>query len=230
MTSGERHKETILIVEDDEAMARLVKTYLEREGYDVHIADTGPAAIAMAQSVRPHLVLLDLMLPIRSGLEVCRAIRSQSDVPIIMVTARRGEEDRLSGFAEGADDYVVKPFSPQELVARVGAVLRRHHHTPMEPIQLGPIFMDIGRREVRVDGVSIPLRHREFDLLAYLVVHAGEVSSRADLLDHVWGYSFDGDERTIDTHVRRVREALGPAGGMLKTVWGVGYRLAPETE
>jgi two-component system response regulator RegX3 len=222
------HKETILIVEDDEPLARLVGTYLEREGYSVLIATAGDEAIATAQETRPDLVLLDLMLPVHSGLEVCRALRSQSDVPIIMVTARRAEADRLSGFAEGADDYVVKPFSTRELVARVGAVLRRHHHLPMEPVSIGRLSIDMEKREVRVAGETISLRQREFDLLAYLAVHAGKVCSRADLLDHVWGYDFDGDERTINTHVRRLREALGPAGDMLRTVWGVGYRLESE--
>ena len=209
-------------------MAQLVRTYLEHEGYSVHTADTGAAAIALAQSVRPNLVLLDLMLPLTSGYEVCKTLRAQTDVPIIMVTARRSEADRLRGFAEGADDYVVKPFSPRELVARVGAVLRRHHRTPVEPMRVGPLSIDVLRREARVDGTMVPLRQREFDLLAYLAAHAGLVCSRADLLDHVWGYSFSGDERTIDTHVRRIREALGPTGGMLQTVWGVGYRLAAD--
>jgi DNA-binding response OmpR family regulator len=221
-------RESILIVEDDRAMAELVRTYLEHEGYRVDVAETGEEAIELAQRSRPNLILLDLMLPFRSGFEVCRALRSQIDVPIIMVTARRAEADRLRGFAEGADDYVVKPFSPRELVARVGAVLRRHYHAPMEPAQVGPLSVDTRRREAWVNGNAIGLRQREFDLLAYLAAHAGEVCSRADLLDHVWGYSFEGDERTVDTHVRRVREALGPAGSLIRTVWGVGYRLAPD--
>ncbi|HEX6509086.1 MAG TPA: response regulator transcription factor, partial [Chloroflexota bacterium] len=194
----------------------------------VHGADSGPEAIQLVQSVRPNLVLLDLMLPLMSGYEVAKTLRTKMDVPIIMVTARRSEADRLRGFAEGADDYVVKPFSPRELVARVGAVLRRHQHTPAEPMQVGSLSVDVLRREARVDGTLMPLRQREFDLLAYLAAHAGQVCSRADVLDHVWGYSFNGDERTIDTHVRRLRDALGPAGSMLQTVWGVGYRLAAE--
>jgi two-component system phosphate regulon response regulator PhoB len=211
-------------------MAQLLSTYLEREGYEVEIANAGDEAIAAAQHSMPDLVLLDLMLPVHSGLDVCRALRTQSDVPIIMVTARRAEADRLSGFAEGADDYVVKPFSPHELVARVGAVLRRHHHTPMDPVSVGPLSIDMRRREVQVDEVQVSLRQREFDLLAYLAVHAREVCSRADLLDHVWGYSFHGDERTIDTHVRRLRDALGSAGSLIHTVWGVGYRLAEDED
>jgi DNA-binding response OmpR family regulator len=225
-----KRKELVLIVEDDRAMAELVRTYLEHEGYQVQTADTGDEAVEIAQRVRPNLVLLDLMLPFRSGFDVCRALRSRTDVPIIMVTARRAEADRLRGFAEGADDYIIKPFSPRELVARVGAVLRRHHHSPMEPVSVGPLAMDLRRREVHVDGVLVTLRQREFDLLAHLAGRAGEVCSRADLLDQVWGYSFEGDERTVDTHVRRVREALGPASNLLRTVWGVGYRLAHDEE
>jgi DNA-binding response OmpR family regulator len=225
-----KRKELVLIVEDDRAMAELVRTYLEHEGYQVQTADTGDEAVEIAQRVRPNLVLLDLMLPFRSGFDVCRALRSRTDVPIIMVTARRAEADRLRGFAEGADDYIIKPFSPRELVARVGAVLRRHHHSPMEPVSVGPLAVNVRRREVHVDGVPVALRQREFDLLAYLASRAGEVCSRADLLDQVWGYSFEGDERTVDTHVRRVREALGPASNLLRTVWGVGYRLAHDEE
>src|SRR5947209_9875816 len=142
-------------------MAELVRTYLEHEGYSVKIFDTGARAIAAAQRSRPSLVLLDLMLPERSGLDVCRTLRAHTDVPIIMVTARRAEADRLQGFAEGADDYVVKPFSPKELVARVGAVLRRHQHTPSEPLLVGPLSVDVQRREVLVSGVAVSLRQRE---------------------------------------------------------------------
>src|SRR4051794_35483792 len=209
-------------------MAGLVRTYLEHEGYGVHTADNGATAIELAQTVRPNLVLLDLMLPLTSGYEVCTTLRAQSDVPIIMVTARRSEADRLRGFSEGADDYVVKPFSPRELVARVGAVLRRHQHTPVEPMQIGPLVVDVLRREARFQGTTVPLRQREFDLLAYLAAHAGQVCSRAALLDHVWGFGFSGGERTIDTHVRRIRDALGPAGSMVRTVWGVGYQLVAD--
>lgn len=225
MGERERHSERVLIVEDDQAMGQLVRTYLDQDGYQVEIAETGEAAIAQIQERRPDLILLDLMLPLRSGFEVCQALRAQTDVPIIMVTARRAEADRLRGFAVGADDYVIKPFSPRELVARVGAVLRRHHHTPIEPMVVGPLAIDVQRRQVRVNGEPVVLRQREFDLLAYLAARAGSVCSRADILDHVWGYTFDGDERTIDTHIRRLREALGPAGGRIRTVWGVGYQL-----
>lgn len=216
---------TILIIEDDSEMARLVQTYLEHAGYTVRYAETGEEGIEYVQQERPHLILLDLMLPFRSGWEICRALRVRTNVPIIMVTARCTEDDRLRGFAEGADDYVTKPFSPRELVARIGAVLRRNHSPITQSIELGPLSIDPSGREAFVAGKQISLREREFDLLLYLALHPNAVCSRSDLLDHVWGYDFAGDERTIDTHVRRVREALGEAGTLLKTVWGVGYKL-----
>jgi DNA-binding response OmpR family regulator len=222
------HGLTVLVVEDDHAMSELIRTYLEHAGYRVAVAETGEEGIELAQSAMPHLILLDLMLPLRSGWETCRALRARADVPIIMVTARRAEEDRLRGFAVGADDYVIKPFSPRELVARVGAVLRRHHATAVQPLTVGPLTVDPRRREARLDGRPVSLREREFDLLAYLAGHAGEVCSRADLLDHVWGYDFEGDERTIDTHVRRLRDALGPAAALVHTVWGIGYKLSVD--
>lgn len=228
----ERHGTTVLIIEDDRQIAHLVRTYLEHAGYQVVLTETGEEGMAVVQQVRPQLILLDLMLPLCSGWEICRALRARIDVPVIMVTARRTEEDRLRGFAEGADDYVVKPFSPRELVARIGAVLRRYQHQPltMQVIEIGSLLIDPRARLVRVEGKPVTLREREFDVLLYLAVHAGEVCSRADLLDHVWGYDFEGDERTIDTHIRRLREALGSAGALLRTVWGIGYRLVREEE
>lgn len=206
-------------------MGTLIRTYLEHEGYAVETAETGEEGIELIQQINPHVVLLDVMLPVTSGWDVLRTLRSRSSVPVIMVTARRAEEDRLRGFEQGADDYVVKPFSPRELVARVGALLRRHNPSSGEPMVIGPIAIDPQRREVRVGGEIVTLREREFDLLAFLASRQGAVCSRAELLDHVWGYDFTGDERTIDTHVRRLREALGSAGPMLRTVWGIGYRL-----
>ena len=224
----ERHNNsalTMLIVEDDLAMAGLVRAYLEHAGYAVLVAETGEEGIELAQRHHPHLILLDLMLPLLSGWETCRAIRARADVPIIIVTARRAEADRLRGFAEGADDYVTKPFSPRELVARIGAVLRRQKIAPSQILTYGRVHIDPMGREVLVDGRVVTLSEREFDLLVYLALHAGEVCARSTLLDHVWGYDFTGDERTIDSHVRRLREALGPAGTQVHTVWGIGYKL-----
>lgn len=228
MNEQEGRGMTILIIEDDREMARLVQTYLEHAGYQVVHVETGEEGIEYTQRIRPHLILLDLMLPLHSGWDVCRALRTHTNVPVIMVTARRSEDDRLRGFAEGADDYVTKPFSPRELVARVGAVLRRNRPVAAQSIDTGLLKIDVAKREASVSGKNVVLREREFDLLLYLALHSGEVCSRADLLDHVWGYDFAGDERTIDTHVRRVREALGTAGYMLKTVWGIGYRLTAD--
>lgn len=219
------HGKTVLVIEDDPAMGSLIHTYLEHEGYAVEVAETGEQGIELLRRSTPHVVLLDLMLPVTSGWEVLRTLRLRSDVPVIVVTARRAEADRLRGFEGGIDDYVIKPFSPRELVARVGAVVRRYHVHSGEPMVIGPLAIDPRRREVRVDGLLVTLREREFDLLAYLASRLGTVCSRAELLDRVWGYEFTGDERTIDTHVRRVREALGSAGSMLSTVWGIGYQL-----
>ncbi|GHP00049.1 DNA-binding response regulator [Reticulibacter mediterranei] len=216
---------TILIIEDDREMARLVRTYLEHAGYTVEHTETGEEGVACTQRIHPHLILLDLMLPLRSGWEICRVLRASTSAPIIMVTGRGTEDDRLRGFAEGADDYVTKPFSPRELVARIGAVLRRNHPVVTHIIETGSLKIDPAQRTVFVENKNVALREREFDLLLYLALHPNVVCSRADLLDHVWGYDFAGDERTIDTHVRRVREALGPAGSLLKTVWGIGYKL-----
>ncbi len=215
----------ILVVEDDPVMADIIRGALEHAGYRVIVAETGEEGIAQAQHLGPHLVLLDLMLPLRSGWETCQALRVRADVPIIMVTARRSEDDRLRGFAEGADDYIVKPFSPRELVARVGAVLRRRAPRIGHPVTVGPLTLDPRRREVRVNGEVVSLRLREYELLAYLCSRLDMACPRADLLDHVWGYDFTGDERTLDTHVRRLREALGPAHRLIRTVWGVGYML-----
>ncbi|MGH2443323.1 MAG: response regulator transcription factor [Chloroflexota bacterium] len=220
---------TVLIIEDDSAMANLIRTYLEHEGYAVETADTGDQGIEAIQRISPQVVLLDLMLPGASGWEVLNMVRSRSDVPIILVSGLRGEEDRLRGFELGADDYVMKPFSPRELVARVRAVLKRINPGSAEALVVGPLSIDPLKREVRVNGALITLREREFDLIAYLCSRQGTVCSRAELLDRVWGYDFTGDERTIDTHVRRVREALGEPGGMVKTVWGIGYQLVDPT-
>lgn len=229
--ANEGRGRTVLIIEDDSETARLMRTFLERAGYSVVQAETGEEGIDLAQHRTPQIIILDVMLPLRSGWETCRALRARLSVPIIMVTARRAEDDRLRGFAEGVDDYVTKPFSPRELVARVGAVLRRAERAEsLDTVSIGELKVDMRRREVRLEGTVLPLRLREFDLLAYLVSRAGEVCSRADLLDHVWGRDFEGDERTIDTHIRRIRDALGDAGRVIQTVWGIGYRVSDHAD
>jgi DNA-binding response OmpR family regulator len=221
---------TILVVEDDPHIADLVDMYLRREGYRVLLAEDGSAALAKARQEPPRLVILDVGLPGGiDGLEVCRRLRAaDSAVPVLMLTARDGEVDRILGLELGADDYVTKPFSPRELVARVKAILRRAEAKPEAPspvLHAGDVEVDTARREAIVGGAVVALTAREFDLLHYLAANPGLVLSRRQLLDGVWGPDWVGDERTVDVHVRQLRKKLGD-GFPLATVWGVGYRLS----
>ena len=221
---------TIVVVEDDPAIADVVDLYLRREGHRVLRASDGEAALALIGSAAPALAILDVGLPEGpDGFEVCRRLRASprtAELPVILLTARDDEVDRVVGLELGADDYVTKPFSPRELVARVKAVLRRTAGGPARPlvITVGRVEVDLGRREARVDGTGVPLATREFDLLAHLARHAGLALSRRQLLDGVWGEGWVGDDRTVDVHVRQLRRKLGEALD-LATVWGVGYRL-----
>jgi two-component system response regulator MtrA len=223
---------TIVVVEDDPNIADLIDLYLRREGHRVISVGTGAAALDALQREVPRLVVLDVGLPGgMDGFEVCRRIRATSAVPVLMLTARDEEIDRVLGFELGADDYVTKPFSPRELAARVKAILRRSEAAPAAPdvIDLGSVKVDLGRREVRVAAgdappAPVPLAAREFDLLAFLARNRGLVLSRQQLLDGVWGAGWYGDERTVDVHVGQLRRKLGPALD-LRTVWRVGYRL-----
>ncbi|TML61183.1 MAG: response regulator transcription factor [Actinobacteria bacterium] len=219
---------TIVVVEDDHNIADLLELYLRREGYRVVQAETGEDGLAAVHDQRPRLVVLDIGLPGGvDGLEVCRRLRSTTDVPVIMLTARDEEVDRVLGLELGADDYVTKPFSPREVVARVKAILRRAEGSGREPadvIAIGTVEVDAARREARVAGRPIALATREFDLLRYLAENRGLALSRQQLLDGVWGPGWYGDERTVDVHVRQLRKKLGD-GLPLATVWGVGYRL-----
>ena len=220
---------TIVVVEDDPNIADLLDMYLRLAGYRVIQADTGEKGMAAIERERPKLAILDVGLPgIMDGLDVCRAIRAKSQLPIMMLTARDGEIDRVLGLELGADDYVTKPFSPRELVARVKAVLRRAEGPvrgeKAEQLTVGEIEVDLARREVRVKGSEVSLAAREFDLLAHLADNPGLVLSRQQLLDAVWGAGWFGDERTVDVHVRQLRKKLGD-DLPLKTVFGVGYRL-----
>ena len=218
----------IVLVEDDPSIADLVDLYLRQAGYRVYQAADGERGLEVVQTRSPALVILDVGLPGGlDGLDVCRRLRSTTDVPIIMLTARDGEIDRVLGLELGADDYVTKPFSPRELVARVKAILRR----AAGPTRVGPavlraggVEVDTGRREARVDGEPVALAAREFDLLQHFAEHPGLALSRRQLLDGVWGPDWYGDERTVDVHVRQLRKKLGDALP-LTTVWGVGYRL-----
>jgi len=222
--------ERILIVEDEINIATPVKTYLERAGFDVAHALTGTAALQMLEETPPNLVVLDLNLPDIDGLEVCRRIRALSQVPIIMVTARDDDIDKIVGLEVGADDYLTKPFNVRELVARVKAILRR---APVTARQVGGILthgavsIDRSRHEVRVADELIQLAPKEFDLLWALLEERGHVLTRDQLLENVWGYSFAGDTRTVDVHVRQLRRKLGDACPIV-TVWGVGYKVGDD--
>ncbi|CAB4825971.1 MAG: response regulator [Actinobacteria bacterium] len=218
----------IVVVEDDPNIADLVELYLRRDGYRVHQAPDGETALKTIRDRQPKLLILDLGLPGRvDGLEVCRQVRATSDVPIIMLTARDDEVDRVLGLEMGADDYVTKPFSPRELVARVRAILRRAEGpkpTGAAVHTMGAVEVDTGRREARLNGVPVALATREFDLLQYLAEHQGLALSRRQLLDGVWGADWIGDDRTVDVHVRQLRKKFGDLLS-LDTVWGVGYRM-----
>jgi DNA-binding response OmpR family regulator len=223
----------VLIVEDEPMVAEVVERYLRRDGYDVHIAEDGPAALAEFARFRPDLVVLDLMLPKLDGREVCRRIREQAETPVIMLTARGEEIDKLIGLELGADDYVTKPFSPRELAARVKAVLRRAGRQPAATngvLRFDALRIDQRSRTVEDARGPIQLTAREFDLLCYLAAHPGQVFSRAQLMDAVWDYDFIGDGSTVTVHMRRLRAKLevDPSRPRyLKTVWGVGYKFEP---
>ncbi|MCU1430799.1 MAG: two component transcriptional regulator, winged helix family [Actinomycetia bacterium] len=216
----------MVVVDDEPNIADLVELYLEREGFRVQKAGTGGAALQAVAEHRPRLVVLDVGLPDMDGLEVCRRLRQTSQVPVIFLTARDGEIDRVLGLELGADDYVTKPFSPAELVARVKAVLRRSDGTasPSEMVQAGGVTIDIGRREVVVDGEVVAFTTKEFDLLRFLAERSGLALSRQQILDGVWGYDWFGDARTVDVHIAQVRKKVGDAL-QISTVRGVGYRL-----
>ena len=217
---------TVVVVEDDQNIADLVEMYLRQEGFRVVQAGTGERAIEAVRDNRPRMVILDVGLPGgMDGLEVCRRLRAGGDVPILMLTARDGEIDRVLGLELGADDYLTKPFAPRELVARVKAILRRTDGPRNADVLLaGDVEVDVKRREARRHGEVVPLAAREFELLRYLAENAGLALTRRQLLDGVWGPGWFGDERTVDVHVGQLRKKLGP-GLPLATVWGVGYRL-----
>ena len=221
----------VLIVEDEPDIRELVVHHLKREGYQVSAASSGEEALRQVQAAPPDLVLLDLMMPAMDGLEVCRRLRQDpatAMLPIVMLTAKGDEVDRVLGLEIGADDYVVKPFSPKELVARVRAVLRRSRSAPgAAPLKVGALVMDLGTHTASVGGEPLTLTPKEFDLLRALVEARSRVLSREFLLDRVWGYSraSEIESRTVDVHVRRLRVKLGPEGRRILTVKSVGYRL-----
>lgn len=223
----------ILIVDDEEHIRELVAHYLRREGFTVEHAATGPDALEAYTRVQPALIVLDVMLPGLSGTDVCREIRKTSDVPILMLTAKDDIIDKVVGFELGADDYLTKPFEPKELVVRVKALQRRvqasvDRPSPTAVLTVGELRIDPDRREVRLGTQLVGLRPKEFDLLLALARHPGQVFSREQLLNTVWGYDFEGFSRTVDVHVQHVRDKLAGAGGggnWIHTVWGVGYKF-----
>ena len=238
---------TILIVEDERDLSALLRRHLEDEGHQVEQAFDGQQALAAARAQPPDLVVLDWMLPRMDGLEVCRRLRAESVVPILMLTARAEEMDRVVGLEVGADDYLTKPFSVRELLARVRALLRRveldhsaettpsgsraHEPLPAMPpaqpaLRAGPLRVDLSERSVTLDGSPLELTPKEFDLLALLVRNPGRAFSREYLVETVWGYDATGSDRTVDTHVLRLRRKLGAVGERIETVWGIGYRFA----
>ncbi len=225
----------LLLVEDEKSIAEGLAITLEAEGFQVAWVKDGLDALPAWERVRPDLVILDLMLPGMSGTEVCRAIRQRSDVPIIMLTARDAEVDRVVGLELGADDYITKPFSTRELAARIKAVLRRAPvvDTPVDasPVEASGVRVDRLRHEVRVDGTLVELPPKEFDLLAFLIENAGRVLTRGQLIDEIWGSDYVGDTKTLDVHIRRLRSRIEADPGeptRIQTVRGVGYRFADQ--
>ena len=217
---------SILLVEDEENLASLITAYLEREGYAVVAVNNGADALKALAAETVRLVVLDLNLPDMDGLEVCRRIRTGSTVPVVMLTARDEQSDRLAGLEVGADDYIGKPFSPQELVARMKAVLRRSEARADEDVlALGDVVVKRAAREVAVAGEQVELRPKEFDLLAYLIQNQGVVASRDLLLERVWGYDYEGGTRTVDVHVAQLRRKLARPS-LIRTIRGSGYKAA----
>jgi DNA-binding response OmpR family regulator len=223
---------TVVVIEDEASIASAVAARLRSEGFRVETAGDGPAGVALCHDLRPDLVILDLMLPGLDGLEVCRRVQRDRPVPVLMLTARDSETDMLVGLAVGADDYMSKPFSPRELVARVHAILRRMERTLVFPgapgpggevVRIGDIELDAAGRRVRQAGEEVHLTPTEFDLLSWLAAHPGAVATREQLLHQVWGYRDGSGARTVDSHVRSLRRKLG--SGVVRTVHGVGYAL-----
>jgi DNA-binding response OmpR family regulator len=223
---------TILVVDDEKNIVQLARLYLSNEGFRVEAAHDGKQALEKAKAVRPDLIVLDIMMPEMDGLTVCREIRKTSNVPVIILTARGDDVDRIVGLEIGADDYMAKPFNPRELVARVKAVLRRAQgeRDAPEVIEVDGLRIDSASREVTLDGRSLQLRAKEFDLLTAFAQHKGTVLDRERLLRMVWGADYYGDSRTIDVHVAWLRDKLGQSSVRIQTVWGVGYKLVVEQD
>jgi len=220
----------ILVVDDEPHIIELARMYLEREGYQVEGVGTGGEALSRLNSFGPDLVILDLMLPDIDGFEVCRQIRSKSDVPVLMLTARKEDVDKIVGLELGADDYSTKPFNPRELVARVRAILRRYQAglKAGDILEVGDLRIDLSRHEVSVGEDMIKLRTKEFALLAALAQNLGIVLTREKLLEMVWGYDYYGETRTVDVHINHLRDRIGASNAAIETIRGTGYRMTIE--
>lgn len=222
-------RQTILVVDDEPDIVEIIQYNLEKSGFDVIVAADGPSALEKARDETPDLIVLDLMLPGLEGTDVCRILKQEErtrSIPILMLTAKSEEIDRIIGLELGADDYVVKPFSPREIALRIRNILRRRSapETP-GPVRAGPLVIDVEGHHVSVSGNTVSLTATEFKLLAILFQRRGRVQTREELLDVVWGYDYMGYGRTVDAHIKRLREKLGEAAGMVETVRGVGYRF-----
>ena len=217
----------ILIVDDEPNIIELVTLYLERDGFKVVGVGTGKDALTRFESNNPDLIILDLMLPDIDGFEICRQIRAKSNIPILMLTARKEDVDKIVGLELGADDYLTKPFNPRELVARIKAILRRRQGEtrPGASISLGKLSIDIARHEVKNNGVPVPLRTKEFALLVALAQNQGIVLSREKLLEMVWGYDYYGETRTVDVHINHLRDKIAGSGTDIETLRGTGYKM-----
>ena len=218
---------TVLVVDDEPNIVELAKLYLEQEGYRVETAGSGSDALAKLGTAKPALVVLDLMLPDIDGFEVCRQIRNKSDIPILMLTARQEDVDKIVGLELGADDYLTKPFNPRELVARVKAVLRRYQAglRPSKTVDIGDLRIDLSQHDVSIGGRPLTLRTKEFALLATLAQSLGRVMTREQLLEMVWGFDYYGETRTIDVHINHLREKIAGSSASIETVRGIGYKM-----
>lgn len=220
----------ILVVDDESRMRKLVRDFLVKSNFDVLEAEDGEQAVDLFFANKDiALIVLDVMMPKMDGWQVCREVRAYSKVPIIMLTAKSDESDELQGFQLGVDEYISKPFSPKILVARIEAILRRTNQRSKEEIlSCGGIVVDKAAHQVLIDGSSVELSYKEFELLAYFMENKGIALSREKILNNVWNYDYFGDARTIDTHVKKLRSKLGDKGDLIKTIWGMGYKLETE--
>ena len=216
----------VLVVDDEKLLVKGIKFNLENDGYQVDTAYDGAQALSMVKEQKYDIIILDLMLPEVAGLEVCRKIRENSNVPVIMLTAKTTELDKVAGLDAGADDYITKPFSVLELLSRVRAVLRRSQPTGAETLSCGEVTMDPLRRTVTSCGHPVELTYKEFELLCYMMRNCDIVLSRTRLMENVWGFDFEGESRTVDMHIKTLRQKLGAGGSIIKTVRGVGYKVS----